>query len=250
MSEKSVVILGSTSGVGSRIAMECARDGYDVLLAARDSEQNELIATDIRTRFDAVKVMTLDFDAVDYGGHQGFFERCEAELGDLAGGVIVCFGYMVDQELTENDFSETRKTIDINYTGTVSIVNIFANAFEERKSGFIGIISSVAGDRGRAKNYTYGSAKAAVTAYASGLRNRLFKSGVSVTTIKPGFMDTKMTHGMDLPKSLTASPEQAGKAIWAAVRNKQDVAYVLAPWEIIMWIIRSIPEWLFKKMKI
>jgi len=250
MTGKSVAILGSTSGVGREIAKECARDGFDLILAARDDSENERVAADLRTRFEKVAVKTMHFDALDFESHPVILSECEKVFGQLPEGIIVCFGYMVDQKLTEENFDEAKKTIDINYTATVSIVNLFADAFEKRKGGFIGIISSVAGDRGRAKNYTYGSAKAAVTAYASGLRNRLHKSGVSVTTIKPGFMDTKMTYGMDLPKSLTASPSQAGKAIWSAVKNRKDVVYVLGPWSMIMWIIRSIPEFQFKKMNI
>ena len=173
MTGKSVVIIGSTSGVGCEIAKEAARGGYDLVLAARDVEQNELVATDIRTRYDKVSVKTLNFEALDFESHPGFFKKCKNELGSLPDGIVVCFGYMVDQELTEENFEEAKKTIDVNYTGAVSILNIVAEDFEKRGGGAIVGISSVAGDRGRQSNYIYGSAKAGFTAYLAGLRNRL-----------------------------------------------------------------------------
>ena len=132
----------------------------------------------------------------------------------------------------------------------MSIFNIIAADFEQRKSGFICGISSVAGDRGRKANFIYGAAKAALTTYLSGLRNNLYSSGVHVLTIKPGFVATKMTEGMDLPEKLTASPEQVANAIFKAQKSKKNVVYTIWIWRWVMLIIRNIPEWQFKKMSI
>ena len=111
-------------------------------------------------------------------------------------------------------------------------------------------MSSVAGERGRAKNYVYGSAKAGFTAYLSGLRNRLAGKGVHVVTVLPGFVDTKMTEGMDLPRRLTAQPEEVADAVFRAVERKRDVIYVRSIWRVVMAVIRAIPEWKFKRMSI
>jgi len=140
--------------------------------------------------------------------------------------------------------------MDTNYTGVVSLFNIIANDFEKRKSGFIVGISSVAGDRGRKSNYIYGSAKAAFTAYLSGLRNRLYDAQVHVLTVKPGFVSTKMTEGMDLPEKLTAQPEEVAEDIYKAQQKGKNVLYTKWIWRWMMLIIRSIPEFQFKKMSI
>lgn len=246
---KAVAILGGASTVARAIASEFAREGCAIVLGDPDREENESVAADLRTRF-GVPVHALPFDALAFDTHAGFLDTCREVLGDLPEGVVVCFGYMPEQAAAQTDFSQARRAIDLCFTGAVSILDLFANAFEARRGGFIAMLSSVAGDRGRRANYTYGAAKAGVTAYLSGLRNRLHEANVQVTTIKPGFMDTKMTYGMPLPGPLVASPEQAGKAIHAAIRKGKDVAYVLWFWRYIMLIIRSIPEWQFKKMNL
>jgi len=124
------------------------------------------------------------------------------------------------------------------------------NDFEKRKSGFIIGISSVAGDRGRKSNYIYGSAKAALTAYLSGLRNRLYVANVHVLTVKPGFVATKMTEGMDLPEKLTAQPEAVAEDIYRAQQKNKNVLYTKWIWRWVMLIIKVIPEWKFKRMSI
>jgi short-subunit dehydrogenase len=129
-------------------------------------------------------------------------------------------------------------------------MNYFAQKFESRRSGTIIGLSSVAGDRGRQSNFIYGSAKAAFTAYLSGLRNYLFDKKVHVMTVKPGFMATKMTEGLPLNPKLTATPKQAADCIFKAYRKQKNVAYVLPIWGIIMMIIRNIPEFIFKKLKL
>ena len=244
---KSVLVLGATSAIARASAQAFARNGYDVVLAAHDHRENERLAADIRVRYD-VRCHAIPFDALVFDSHEKVVEDCERALGGLVGGVLLCFGYMADQAVCQRDFDKTRRTIDVNYTGAVSILERFAAAFEQRGSGFLGVLSSVAGDRGRQSNYIYGSSKAALTAYLQGLRNRLFKAGVTVTTIKPGFVDTKMTYGLPLPGPLVASPAQAGDAIYAAVTRGRNVAYVPFFWQYIMLIIKSIPEWQFKKM--
>ena len=111
-------------------------------------------------------------------------------------------------------------------------------------------ISSVAGDRGRASNYIYGSAKSGLNAFLSGLRNRLYPYGINVMTVTPGYVNTKMTLGLKLPKSLTTSPTKVAYFIYKAYKEKKDVLYVLPIWKLIMIIIMMIPESIFKKMKL
>lgn len=246
---KTAVILGGASTVARAIALELARDGYALVSADFDRFENERIAADIRVRHGR-PCHALHFDATDYGSHRRFMEECCRLLGGLPAGVVLCFGYMPEQADAQKDFEQARRTIDTNLTGAISVLELFAGAFEQRGSGFIIGLSSVAGDRGRKSNYIYGASKAGLTCYLSGLRNRLHAANVQVLTVKPGFMDTKMTYGMPLPKPLVASPEQAAHDIMMALRKRKSEVYIRFFWRYIMMIIRSIPEWQFKKMSI
>jgi decaprenylphospho-beta-D-erythro-pentofuranosid-2-ulose 2-reductase len=237
-----VLIIGAKSDIAKAIAREYASHGYDLYLAARNVSELETFANDIKIRFER-NVKSIELDILNYVSHNDFYNSLE----EKPLGVISAVGYLGEQNQAQNDFSETQKIID---TGIVNLINIIANDFEQRKNGFIVVISSVAGDRGRKSNYIYGSAKAALTAYLSGLRNRLYDSNVHVLTVKPGFVATKMTEGMDLPEKLTAKPEDVAKDVYKAQQNGNNVLYTKWIWKWIMLIIRNIPEFQFKKMNL
>ncbi len=240
-----ILIIGAKSDIAKAVAKEYAKNGYNLYLAARNSQELSDFSQDIALRYDR-KAVCLDFDLLDFASHQNFYDS----LTDEPLGVICIAGYMSDQKQAEIDFYETQKMIDTNYTGCVSLLNIIASNFEKRQSGFIVGVSSVAGDRGRKANYIYGSSKAAFTAYLSGLRNRLFESSVHVLTVKPGFVNTKMTEGMDLPEKLTAQPEEVAKDIYNAQQKNKNILYTKWIWKWVMLIIQNIPEFQFKKMSI
>ncbi len=246
---KSVVILGALSGVARYLADAFARQGFAVVLAGRDTQELELLARDLRVRHE-ITCCCLEFDALHFDGHSAFVQRCAEALDGMPGGVVLSFGYMAEQLDAQRDFAVARRMLDTNLTGAMSILEHFAGAFEERRCGFIAALSSVAGDRGRKLNYIYGASKAGLSVYLQGLRNRLHASGVQVTTIKPGFMDTPMTYGMKLPKPLVAAPDAAARAMARAILKGRNIVYVPFFWQYIMWIIRSIPEWQFKKMSV
>jgi decaprenylphospho-beta-D-erythro-pentofuranosid-2-ulose 2-reductase len=240
-----VLIIGAKSDIAKAIAREYASHGHDLYLAARNVGELETFANDIKIRFER-NVKCIELDILNYVSHHNFYESLE----EKPLGVISAVGYLGEQDKAQIDFSETQKIIDTNYTGIVNLLNIIANDFEQRKNGFIVAISSVAGDRGRKSNYIYGSAKAALTAYLSGLRNRLYDANVHVLTVKPGFVATKMTEGMDLPEKLTAKPEDVAKDICKAQQKGKNVLYTKWIWKWIMLIIRNIPEFQFKKMNL
>lgn len=240
-----ILILGAKSDISKAIAKKYAENGYNLYLAARESSELQNFANDIKIR-NQKDIKCIDFDALDYKSHQNFYNSIEKKPI----GVISVIGFLGDQEKAQVDFKETQKIIDSNYTGLVSILNIVANDFEIRKNGFIVGISSVAGERGRISNFIYGSAKAAFTTYLSGLRNRLFISNVNVMTVKPGFVATKMTEGLDLPKKLTAKAEEVANDIFNAQQKGKNVIYTKWFWKWIMLIIKNIPEFQFKKMNI
>jgi decaprenylphospho-beta-D-erythro-pentofuranosid-2-ulose 2-reductase len=240
-----LLVLGAASDVAMAVAHKFAANGFNILLAARNSERLAAATSDLQIRYN-IEAQTVEFDALDYGSHPHFYDTLPAKP-DL---VACVFGYLGSQEVAQGDFAEAERIIDTNFTGAVSLLNLVANDFEKRRSGTIIGISSVAGDRGRQSNYIYGSAKAAFSAYLSGLRNRMFKSNVHVITVKPGFIRTKMTAGMPLPGPVTAAPEQVANDIFKAYQKRGNVVYTLWMWQFIMVIIRHIPETIFKRLKL
>jgi short-subunit dehydrogenase len=239
------LILGATSDIARALAHKFGGEGYNLTLAARKAERLAEVVTDIEIRH-RVQVEAVEFDALDYAGHAAFYEGLNHKP-DVA---ICVFGYLGRQQQAQTDFCEAEKIINANYTGAVSILNIIANDFEQRRAGVIIGFSSVAGDRGRGSNYFYGSAKAALTAYLSGLRNRLAKAQVNVITVKPGFVRTKMTAGLPLPGPVTASPEQVAQDVFKAYRRGSHQVYTLWLWRYLMLVIRNIPEPIFKRLNL
>ena len=240
-----VLIIGAKSDIAKEVAREYAKNGYDLYLAGRNIDEMKDFENDIKIRSKA-DVKLKEFDITNFESHEQFYNSLEPKPL----GVIVAAGYMAEQKECENDFTKTLNTINVNFTGAVSILNIISNDMEKNKNGFIVGISSVAGDRGRKANYIYGSSKAAFSSYLSGLRNRLFESKVQVLTVKPGFVATKMTAGLDLPVKLTAQPEEVAKDIFVAQQKGKDVLYTKGIWRLIMLIIKHIPEFIFKKLSI
>jgi decaprenylphospho-beta-D-erythro-pentofuranosid-2-ulose 2-reductase len=240
---RNILILGAGSDMAIPLARIYSSKKDRVILASRTPMVK--LQEDLKIRYNS-EVYALPFDALDYSSHESFYKNLPG-IPDI---VICFFGYLGDQKRAEKEWDEAHKIIETNYTGAVSILNLAAQNMELQNSGVIVGVSSVAGERGRQSNYIYGSAKAGFSTYLQGLRNRLFHSNVHVMTVKPGFVDTKMTEGLNLPKPLTANPEQVAKAIVKGVESKKNVIYVLGMWRLIMLIIKSIPEFIFKKLKL
>lgn len=240
-----VLLLGAASDMSVAIARKFAKEGYNLQLAARNVQRLKPMQSDISIRHQSTCDL-VEFDALNFQSHASFFQNLSTKPD-----VVICvFGYLGENETARQDWKEAEKIINSNYTGAVSILNIAANYFLEQKKGTIVGISSVAGERGRQSNYIYGSAKAGFTAYLSGLRNRMFREGVHVATIQPGFVYTRMTENLKLPPLLTAKPEDVANTVYSAVKNKKNIVYVKWFWRWIMLIIKSIPEFMFKKLKL
>lgn len=240
----SVLILGAASDMAIAIAKKYASENYQVLLAARNVNRLDALQADINIRSNA-QCSLHEFDAANFQSHTAFWNSLPVKPS-----ITICvFGYLGDQEKAMKDWNEAEKIIQANYTGAVSILNIAAQYYISQQSGTIVGISSVAGERGRQSNYIYGSAKAGFTAYLAGLRNRLFHSGVHVVSVQPGFVNTQMTAHLKLPPLLTAEPKEVADAVYSAVVKKKNTIYVKWFWRWIMLIIKMVPEFIFKKMK-
>jgi short-subunit dehydrogenase len=243
-SRKSAIVLGGSSDIGRAAARAFAKAGYDVALAGRDVAALEPDAADLRARYN-VEVGLHTFDVLDTASFEGFVSGLAA-LPDV---VISIVGLLGVQQNAESDLAHATTIMRSNYEGPSLILGLFAEKFLARGSGTLVGVSSVAGDRGRASNYVYGSAKAGFSAFLSGLRARASRSGVHVVSVKPGFVRTKMTEGMKLIGPLTVEAPVVGDAILNAVEKKTDVVYVSGKWRLVMLIIKTLPEAVFKKLK-
>ncbi len=247
MSETTLVV-GASSAIGRAIARRLAADGNHLVLAGRQIDELERNARDLEVRF-GVKAVALRFDALEFDTYREFFERCVSDSeGDLSG-VVLCHGVMPDQQEAEREPALAKRMIDVNYSSAVSLLELAASHLCRLGRGWICAISSVAGDRGRPSNYLYGSTKAALSTYLQGLRARLARHSVRVVTVKPGFVDTALTYGRP-GMFLVASPDRVAADALRAVRRNRAVVYTPALWALVMWIIRMIPDRVFKRLSL
>jgi decaprenylphospho-beta-D-erythro-pentofuranosid-2-ulose 2-reductase len=243
---KSLLLLGGTSDIGHAIASTYAAEGWSIVLAARSRPACERNARDLETRYRrAVDVVEIDILRSDQFG--SVLQRLEP----FPDTVICVVGLIGDPKRFVDDPNHATDVLRTNFEGPAILLERVAERMAARGFGTIVGVSSVAGERGRASNYIYGSAKAGFTQFLSGLRNRLAAQGIHVLTVKPGFVRTRMTAGMQLPPLLTATPTDVATAVYrGAERSRKDVIYVLPVWRVVMMIIRFIPERLFKRMRL
>ncbi|MBI2379734.1 MAG: SDR family oxidoreductase [Gammaproteobacteria bacterium] len=243
-----IVIFGATSAIAGACARLWAVQGARFHLVARQAERLEQMRADLLAR-GAADVEVTVADLADCAGHAALVGTIVRHLThiDIA---LIAHGVLPDQAACEASAEETLRQLDINALSVISLLTLLANVMATRGSGTLAVISSVAGDRGRGSNYVYGAAKAAVTAFCDGLRARLFKRGVHVLTVKPGFVDTPMTAGLPLPAPLVASPEKVASDIVAATATRRNTLYTPWFWRGVMAVIRLVPEGLFKRMKL
>ncbi len=242
-----ILILGSTSAIAQAVVRLYAARGANLYLVARNSEKLAAVAADARVRGAAeVYVQALDLDAL---------ERHDALLADVAAklphldAVLMAHGVLGEQADAERDFAVAERILHTNFLSPASLLTRIANDFERAGGGTIAVISSVAGDRGRKSNYVYGTSKGALTTFLSGLRARLDRQGVHVLTIEPGFVSTPMTAHIE-QGPLFAAPQKIASGIVAAIDRKKDVVYLPWFWRPIMFIIRAVPERIFKKLNL
>lgn len=245
---KKILIIGATSAMAEACARLWVQRGDRLFLAARNAQQLQAIAADLSTRGGGASVGSKIFDANQYDQHAALLAEATRTLGGLDV-VLIAHGTLSDQDRAQSDMGYALAEIGTNGVSVVALMGLVAQQLEQQGSGTIAVISSVAGDRGRQSNYVYGSAKALVSAFASGLRQRLAKKGVQVLTIKPGFVSTPMT--AHLPQgALWAQPEQVARQICRAIDAGRTVIYTPGFWRLIMLIIKHIPEFVFVKLKL
>jgi len=242
-----ILIAGATSAIAEATARLYAASGSRLHLLGRNAARLKDIADDLRVR-GAVEVTTGLLDMNDVGAHAAAVENAIAALGEIDI-VLVAHGTLPDQSACEDSVEVTLREFATNGTSTIAFVVAVVPHLLSRRAGTIAVISSVAGDRGRQSNYTYGAAKAAVTTFLSGLRQRLGRDGINVLTIKPGFVDTPMTAAFR-KGALWAKPEAIAAGIERAIARRAGEAYLPRFWWIIMFVIRHVPEFIFRRLKL
>lgn len=242
-----VLIIGATSAIAEATARIYAERGSRLHLVARTADRLKTISEDLRIR-GAAEVGHGILDVNDVGAHAAVLDSAWADLGGVDV-VLIAHGTLPDQKACEASVETALAEFSTNATSTIALLTLIANRMQQARCGSIAVISSVAGDRGRSSNYLYGSAKAAVSTFLSGLRQRMAKHDIDVITIKPGFVDTPMTREFK-KGALWAKPEAVAAGIVKAVDNGRSVTYLPWFWFGIMTVIRSIPEFLFKRLSL
>jgi short-subunit dehydrogenase len=241
---KRVLIIGATSAIAEHCARIWATRGDELYLIARSEERVQVIAADLKVR-GAAQVNTYCTNLNDMEKHNELLEAAENAMISVDV-VLIAHGTLSNQKTCEQSVVETLSEIQTNALSTISLLTLIANRFEEKKAGSICVISSVAGDRGRASNYVYGSAKSMVTTFTSGLRQRLYKSNVALLTVKPGFIDTPMTSEF-IKGPLWTKPNVVAAKIVRAIDAKRNEVYVPSFWWVVMMVIKSVPNFIFKR---
>lgn len=244
---RKILVLGATSGIAEATCRIWAAQGARLFLVARNAEKLAAVAADLRTRGASyVDTAVADLDNTDQ--HPTLLAHAVNSLTGLDVAYLT-YGILGDQAKAEQDFNTAAQIIYTNYMAPVSLLTWLANFCVQRHAGTLAVISSVAGDRGRKSNYLYGSSKAGLSAFLGGLRNRVDREGVTVLAIKPGPVKTAMTSGMKGSEKF-ADVDAVAKSIVKAIDKRQDVLYVPFQWQPIMFIIRNIPERIFKKLNL
>lgn len=248
MTDRTWLILGASSPIARAFARRVAGQGARLILAGRDTEELALTAADLRLR--GASAATVEgFDAEDMASIDALAARVQQQTSPGGLDIFLAVGLMPDQAAMAADPALATRCLTANFTGPARLLLALVPQLEAGRAGRVIVLGSVAGDRGRFSNYIYGSAKAGLAAFCSGLRARLFRQGVSLTFAKPGFLDTAMTWG--LPGIFYAeSPDRAAATLLRASLKGREELYVPGFWAVIMLIIRLVPEKIFKRLSI
>ena len=242
-----ILIIGASSAIAKEVARLYAEQKHDLFLVARDASKLNYLLEDLTVR-GANRVGTAVVDVNDFDKHGPAIDKAMKFLSgiDIA---LICHGSLPDQKLCEDEFLQAQQEIKTNGVSVISFLTILANYFASQKNGCIAVVTSVAGDRGRQPNYVYGAAKSLVSTYLQGLRGKLYSSNVHVVDIRPGLVDSPMTAQFD-KGLLWSSPKKIAAIIVKSIRKKKHTVYAPSYWRVILFVVRLIPEFIFKRLKL
>jgi decaprenylphospho-beta-D-erythro-pentofuranosid-2-ulose 2-reductase len=244
---KHILIIGATSAIAQATARLWAMEGSNFCLIARSDEKLELLKNDLKAR-GAQNAISITADLSDLSTIPVLVRTAFEKIPEYDI-VLLAHGTLPDQQHCQKSLESTLEAININGLSSIALLTEIANRMEILEKGTIAVITSVAGDRGRQSNYIYGAAKGMVSVFLQGLRNRLHKAGVNILDIKPGFVDTPMTAHFK-KGFLWSSPDEIGNYIYKAIQKQKNLVYTPQFWRYVMLIIGSIPEFLFKRLRL
>jgi short-subunit dehydrogenase len=243
---KRAILVGASSGIGAALAKKLARQGYLVALLARREELLQTLCDSINREHREIRAVAYKHDVSELGPVPALFKQIVSDLGGLDL-VVYNSGILIPVKTDEFDIQKDLEITEINYVGALAWLNPAAAYFQGLGAGHVVGIGSVAGDRGRVTAPAYNASKAALHTYLEALRNRLTRRGITVTTVKPGFVATDMLKNS--PRTfMVITPDQAAEGIWAAIRARKQTVYVPWMWSLVMQIIRHIPSIIFRRM--
>jgi decaprenylphospho-beta-D-erythro-pentofuranosid-2-ulose 2-reductase len=244
---QSILVLGGNSEIGKAIAEKLvANRNARVRLAVRTpDERSDEVDSDLRIA-GAAEVTSTEFDALDFADHADWVDMMFDIYGDFDV-VIVAFGVLGDQELTEHDMRAALDVVQTNFTATVAIGVPLVERMRKQGHGTIVFLSSVAGERVRRSNYTYGASKAGADGWFQGVAAALQGSGVHVMIVRPGFVHTKMTEGMKAAP-LSVTPDQVADAVVTGLRRRKEIVWVPGAMRYVMAILRHMPTIVFRRL--
>ncbi|MDP9416313.1 MAG: decaprenylphospho-beta-D-erythro-pentofuranosid-2-ulose 2-reductase [Actinomycetota bacterium] len=248
-SPQSLLLLGGTSEIGLRVAEALVRDRTRrVLLAGRNPDALRAALERLEKAASArLDVTVLDFDAQDLASHAAVVERAFG-AGDIDV-ALLAFGVLGDQERAERDADHAVEIAGVNYLGAVSVGVPLARALRGQGHGALVVLSSVAAERPRRSNFVYGSSKAGLDAFATGLGDALRGSGVHVLVVRPGFVRTRMTAHLK-PAPLSTTPEAVAEAVVAGLRSRKETIWVPGALRAVMTVLRHMPRAVFRRLPI
>lgn len=243
-----ILIIGATSAIAKEVARNYARQSNNLYLVGRNAEKLTVMTDDLKVR-GAGSVGQAVLDCNEFDQHEAMLQQAIQTLGhvDIA---LICHGSLPNQSHCEIDFQLAAQEINTNGLSVISLLTGIAKHMREQQQGTIAVITSVAGDRGRASNFVYGAAKSMVSTYLQGLRGSLLANNVHIVDIRPGFVDTPMTAGIDKGGPLWSSPKLIADIIEKSINKRRHTVYAPFYWRYIMLIVSSIPDFIFKKLKI
>jgi len=243
------IVVGASSGIGAALVRKLAREGYTVAAVARRQELLEKLCAEINAAQGPGRALPFENDVTEYESVPALLQEIVQALGGLDLFVFNT-GIQLPVKLDEFDFAKDRAMLETNTLGAMAWLNPVAAMFHHLGAGHIVGVSSVAGDRGRVGAPAYNTSKAALTTYLEALRNRLTRRGVTVTTIKPGFVETDLLRNVGAGKKFfwLINPDQAAEGIWKAIKARKTTAYVPGQWGLLMLVIRHIPSFVFRRL--
>ena len=241
------VVVGASSGIGAALARLLAEESRKVALLARRGDELERICEEINQKVGTTRAFAYRHDVVDRAAVEPLFDRIENELGEVEELYYVA-GIMPEVGLDEFPTDKDARMFEVNTLGSIAWGNVAARRFLQRERGHLIGVTSVAGDRGRIDRPGYNASKAGQDSHLESLRNRLWRHGVKVTTVRPGPVTTPMTEGLKVAMAISA--EKAARAILRARSRRRAIAYVPFRWRVIMAVIKSIPSFVFRRLNV